>query len=193
MDKMSWTRGLSPEFGWVYEIMQNCSKLKGMSQGLLRVYRHFFANEHWTSEFTGDGAKVILPYMVKLGCWSWYWLRTLSLIICSCPVTCHVPNWGIAIGSRVGWFDEKMTTWHYRVGLMKPRKPSKWTNNFLVNQAARVDTKSHETTNFSLQYIWVDRYIRQRNQVLRFVLCPLKNLWPPKVPGVWKLWRRIKP
>ena len=28
--------------------------------------------------------------------------------------------------------------------------------------------------------IWLDRYIRQRNQVLRFVLFPLKNLWPPQ-------------
>ena len=52
----------------------------------------------------------------------------------------------------------KMTTWHYRFGWNQMcetplKKPSKWTNNFYVNQAARVDTKSHETTKFSLQYM----------------------------------------
>ena len=29
-------RGLSPEFGLVYEILQDCCKLKVMSEGLLR-------------------------------------------------------------------------------------------------------------------------------------------------------------
>lgn len=96
MDKMSWR--------WTFRKVIFLGLVAWIWMG---VHDNFFANEHWTSEFTGDGAKVIVPYMVILGCWSWYYLRTLSLIICRYPVTCHVPNWGIAMAEGLGGLMKK--------------------------------------------------------------------------------------
>ena len=142
MDKMSWRLtfrkvfffgGLSPEFGWVYTTTFLPMSTELLSS-LVTVQRWFCHT--W------------LDWDVDLGISYEVFHRLFALTQSHAMYLIGVLLW---LKGWVVWWKNDYMTQKIR---MKPdvwnsqKKPSKWTNNFLVNQAARVDTKSHETTKF---------------------------------------------